>query len=81
MVRTEVEIGRGLTIKNPVMTASGTYGYGTEYKDFIDIDRLGAIVVKGTTLHHRDISGAGNNISCAVETGRSDRGKPISFEK
>lgn len=36
------------------MTASGTYGYGTEYKDFIDIDRLGAIVVKGTTLHHRE---------------------------
>lgn len=54
MALTKVEIGCGLTIKNPVMTASGTYGYGTEYKDFIDIDRLGGIVVKGTTLHHRE---------------------------
>ncbi|WP_373697336.1 dihydroorotate dehydrogenase [Porphyromonas loveana] len=54
MVLTEVQIGRGLKIKNPVMTASGTYGYGTEYSDFIDIDRLGGIVVKGTTLHHRE---------------------------
>ena len=39
-------------IKNPVMTASGTFGYGTEYTDFIDLARLGGIVVKGTTLHH-----------------------------
>ena len=41
-------------IKNPVMTASGTFGYGTEYTDFIDLARLGGIVVKGTTLHHRE---------------------------
>ena len=41
-------------IKNPVMTASGTFGYGTEYTDFIDFARLGGIVVKGTTLHHRE---------------------------
>lgn len=38
-----------LTLKNPVMTASGTFGYGEEYADFFDVSRLGAIVVKGTT--------------------------------
>ena len=43
-----------LTMKNPVMTASGTFGYGTEYADFMDISKLGGIVVKGTTLHHRE---------------------------
>ena len=40
-------------MKNPVMTASGTFGYGTEYADFMDISRLGAIIVKGTTLNPR----------------------------
>lgn len=54
MLQTQVNIGRGLMIKNPVMTASGTFGYGTEYTDFIDFARLGGIVVKGTTLHHRE---------------------------
>ena len=53
MLKTQVHIGRGLTIKNPVMTASGTFGYGTEYSDFIDLNRLGGILVKGTTLHPR----------------------------
>lgn len=43
-----------LKLKNPVMTASGTFGYGTEYADFMDISRLGAIIVKGTTLKHRE---------------------------
>jgi len=42
-----------LELKNPVMTASGTYGYGLEYTDFIDISRIGGIVVKGTTLRER----------------------------
>ena len=41
-------------MKNPVMTASGTFGYGEEYADFIDISRIGAIIVKGTTLAHRE---------------------------
>jgi len=45
---------RGLLLKNPVMTASGTFGYGTEYADFVDIQRLGAIVCKGTTLEPRE---------------------------
>jgi dihydroorotate dehydrogenase (NAD+) catalytic subunit len=45
---------RGLRLKNPVMTASGTFGYGTEYADFVDIQRLGAIVCKGTTLEPRE---------------------------
>ena len=53
MLKTQVHIGRGLTIKNPVMTASGTFGYVTEYEDFIDLNRLGGILVKGTTLHPR----------------------------
>lgn len=43
-----------LVMKNPVMTASGTFGYGEEFSDFIDISRLGGIIVKGTTLKHRE---------------------------
>lgn len=42
-----------ITLQNPVMTASGTFGYGLEYADFIDLDRLGGFVVKGTTLEPR----------------------------
>jgi dihydroorotate dehydrogenase (NAD+) catalytic subunit len=45
---------RGLLLKNPVMTASGTFGYGTEYAEFVDVQRLGAIVCKGTTLESRE---------------------------
>lgn len=45
-----VEIG-GLKLKNPVMTASGTFGYGVEFEDLLDLNRLGAIVVKGLSLH------------------------------
>lgn len=45
----EVEAARGLRLKNPVMTASGTFGQGTEYAEVIDVARLGAIVNKGTT--------------------------------
>ncbi len=44
---------RGLLLANPVMTASGTFGYGTEYQHLFDIQRLGAIVCKGTTLEPR----------------------------
>jgi dihydroorotate dehydrogenase (NAD+) catalytic subunit len=43
-----------LRMKNPVMTASGTFGYGEEFSDFIDISRIGGIIVKGTTLNHRE---------------------------
>lgn len=43
-----------LQLKNPVMTASGTFGYGEEFLDFIDIARIGGIIVKGTTLHKRE---------------------------
>ena len=45
----EVEVARGLRLKNPVMTASGTFGQGVEYAELIDVARLGAIVNKGTT--------------------------------
>ena len=40
-------------MKNPVLTASGTFGYGTEFSDFIDLARLGGYIVRGTTLHPR----------------------------
>ncbi|MCR5498218.1 MAG: dihydroorotate dehydrogenase [Paludibacteraceae bacterium] len=53
MADLSVNIG-GLRMKNPVMTASGTFGYGEEYADFMDISRIGAIIVKGTTLAHRE---------------------------
>ncbi|HOU68731.1 MAG TPA: dihydroorotate dehydrogenase [Paludibacteraceae bacterium] len=43
-----------LVMKNPVMTASGTFGYGEEFSDFIDISRIGGIIVKGTTIKHRE---------------------------
>lgn len=52
-MKTQVNIGGGLLIKNPVMTASGTYGFGTEYTDFVGMHELGGIVVKGTTRHAR----------------------------
>lgn len=48
-----VKIG-DLCLKNPVMTASGTFGYGEEFADFYDINELGGILVKGTTLNHRE---------------------------
>ncbi|WP_080904490.1 dihydroorotate dehydrogenase [Parabacteroides sp. Marseille-P3160] len=53
MAELSVNIGE-LRLKNPVMTASGTFGYGIEYADFLDISSLGGIVVKGTTLEHRE---------------------------
>ena len=45
---------RGLALRNPVMTASGTFGYGLEFEDFVDLSELGGIVVKGTTLRPRE---------------------------
>ena len=55
---------KGLSLKNPVMAASGTFGYGEEFADFIDLNRLGAIIVKGTTINHRE----GNPYPRMVET-------------
>lgn len=63
MVNQEVKIG-GLTLKNPVLTASGTFGYGEEFADFIDLNRLGGFIVKGTTLEPRE----GNDYPRMVET-------------
>ncbi len=54
----------GFIIKNPIMTASGTYGYADEYNDFIDVSNLGAIVTKAITLNQRD----GNNNIRIAET-------------
>ena len=42
-----------LALKNPVMTASGTFGYGLEFADLVPLDEIGGIIVKGTTLHPR----------------------------
>jgi dihydroorotate dehydrogenase (NAD+) catalytic subunit len=53
MADLKVSIGE-LKLKNPVLTASGTFGYGEEFADFIDLTRLGGFIVKGTTLHPRE---------------------------
>ncbi|MBB6275272.1 dihydroorotate dehydrogenase [Porphyromonas circumdentaria] len=53
-LKLSVDLGKGLFLNNPIMTASGTFGYGEEYADFLDINSLGGIVVKGTTIHHRE---------------------------
>ena len=53
MADLSVKIG-GLALRNPVMTASGTFGYGLEFEDFVDLSELGGIVVKGTTLKPRE---------------------------
>lgn len=54
----------GLTMKNPVMTASGTFGYGVEFADFVNLEDIGGIIVKGTTLHPRE----GNDYPRMAET-------------
>jgi dihydroorotate dehydrogenase (NAD+) catalytic subunit len=48
-----VDLGRGLVLANPILVASGTFGYGIEYGDVVEVDRLGAICCKGTTLKPR----------------------------
>ncbi len=63
MAQLNVKVG-GLDLKNPVMTASGTFGYGLEFADFIDLNRLGGFIVKGTTLHARE----GNDYPRMAET-------------
>lgn len=63
MAQLNVNVG-GLALKNPVMTASGTFGYGLEFADFIDLNRLGGFIVKGTTLHPRE----GNDYPRMAET-------------
>lgn len=63
MVDLSVNLG-DLQLKNPVMTASGTFGYGYEYDDFIDVSSLGGIIVKGTTLNPRE----GNKYPRLAET-------------
>ena len=62
-MKLSVEIGK-LKLKNPVMTASGTFGYGEEYSEFLDISSLGAVVVKGLSLHPKE----GNPPPRIVET-------------
>lgn len=53
MANLKINIGK-LELKNPVLTASGTFGYGSEFEDFLDINLLGGIIVKGTTLEPRE---------------------------
>ncbi|MFB3926357.1 MAG: dihydroorotate dehydrogenase, partial [Syntrophales bacterium] len=53
-MKMEVDLGRGLVLKNPVMTASGTFGYAEEYAEFVDVNRIGAVVVKGVSLKPRE---------------------------
>jgi len=63
MARLDVQIG-DLRLKNPVMTASGTFGYGLEFQDFVPLEELGGIIVKGTTLKPRE----GNDYPRMAET-------------
>ena len=63
MVKLGVDIA-GIQMKNPVTTASGTFGFGEEFEDFIDLNKLGGIYVKGLTLHNRE----GNDYPRMAET-------------
>lgn len=63
MANLEVNIGN-LHLKNPVLTASGTFGYGEEFQDFVNLERLGGFIVKGTTLNPRE----GNDYPRMAET-------------
>ena len=63
MANLQVKVG-SLELKNPVMTASGTFGYGLEFADFIDLNRLGGFIVKGTTFAPRE----GNDYPRMAET-------------
>lgn len=63
MVDLKVNIG-GLVFKNPVLTASGTFGFGEEFADFVDLNCLGGVIVKGTTLEPRQ----GNDYPRMAET-------------
>ncbi len=63
-VRTAVDVGRGLVLKNPVLTASGTFGYGLEFEPYLDLAQLGGVVVKGISPKPR----AGNAPARIVET-------------
>ena len=63
MADLKVNIGK-LELKNPVMTASGTFGYGPEYADFVELSEIGGIIVKGTTLNPRQ----GNDYPRMAET-------------
>ena len=63
MAKLNVKIGK-LGLKNPVMTASGTFGYGFEFADFVDLSQIGGIIVKGTTLKPRE----GNDYPRMAET-------------
>lgn len=64
MVDLSVDFGKGLKFKNPILTASGTFGYGLEYSDFLDLNALGGFIVKGTTLLERK----GNDYPRMAET-------------
>ena len=63
MVDQKVNIG-GLKLKNPVTTASGTFGFGEEFTDFFDLSKIGGVFVKGLTLHNRE----GNDYPRMTET-------------
>ncbi len=63
MAKLNVNIG-ALALKNPVLTASGTFGYGLEFQDFLDLNALGGFIVKGTTLRPRE----GNDYPRMAET-------------
>jgi dihydroorotate dehydrogenase (NAD+) catalytic subunit len=63
MADLNVNIGK-LNFRNPILTASGTFGYGIEFADFMDLSKIGGVFVKGTTIHHRE----GNDYPRMAET-------------
>lgn len=65
-----------IEFKNPILTASGTFGYGLEFADLVSLDQLGGIIVKGTTLHPRqgnirtrNVEFDGRNLVQGIDTG------------
>jgi dihydroorotate dehydrogenase len=77
-----VDLGR-LKLKNPVMPSSGTFGYGIEFTDFLNLDDLGAIVVKGTTFHPRlgNFQHRFTEIAGCAEISTNQTWRKIRYEK
>ena len=76
MAKINVNIGK-LELKNPVMTASGTFGYGLEYADIVPLNEIGGIIVKGTTLKPRQGNSYPRMAETAVMTGFFNSSLPI----
>ena len=63
-MNTKVKLA-GLTLKNPVMTASGTFGSGAEFCEFVDLNKLGAVVTKGVESYSKDCRDLWRYVECS----------------